>query len=459
MNPNLKILTDAIEFIERNLENNVSLQKTADNSNCSPQLLNKIFQGYCSFSTGAYIRKRILSKTAEELKHNNVSNTARKFNYDEPSFTRAFKKEFGVTPKEFKKSGTAIKKLEKIEIDKLILLEEIFLGLLEKLKNNGVLDYKKRYTEQIAISKIDEDKVNEMLESFKIPVPLSLIEKIKMNTNSIEEFKEMLHAVLIVSYLEYLECQHDVSKMKWSLKMPESVEKVDMAFQIIEEYYDFEPETIDEQLIAWFSVKKGDFILKKEKAIFKKNYNYTVSEEEMGLLLETDTEDFLSTYTRIGKNVSAEKEEIYFAFKAEKFLQYINDIGLEVKVPKTIIQNLNTVEAKALCISLHNTSLKCLERSTNPITIADDDVARRMFIVLKYYDFNKVALVENNYVYRFDKKLYRLLESIREVQQLFGQDHLDSSIYIEGISYSVRKQDENFLFELDEIFIPVLENI
>ncbi|MGM1389613.1 helix-turn-helix domain-containing protein [Bacillus cereus group sp. BceL293] len=98
MNPNLKILTDAIEFIERNLENNVSLQKTADNSNCSPQLLNKIFQGYCSFSTGAYIRKRILSKTAEELKHNNVSNTARKFNYDEPSFTRAFKKEFGVTP-------------------------------------------------------------------------------------------------------------------------------------------------------------------------------------------------------------------------------------------------------------------------------------------------------------------------------------------------------------------------
>ncbi|MGG1704379.1 hypothetical protein, partial [Bacillus paranthracis] len=191
----------------------------------------------------------------------------------------------------------------------------------------------------------------------------------------------------------------------------------------------------------------------------KKNYNYTVSEEEMGLLLETDTEDFLSTYTRIGKNVSAEKEEIYFAFKAEKFLQYINDIGLEVKVPKTIIQNLNTVEAKALCISLHNTSLKCLERGTNPITIADDDVARRMFIVLKYYDFNKVALVENNYVYRFDKKLYRLLESIREVQQLFGQDHLDSSIYIEGISYSVRKQDENFLFELDEIFIPVLENI
>lgn len=256
MNPNLKILTDAIEFIERNLENNVSLQKTADNSNCSPQLLNKIFQGYCSFSTGAYIRKRILSKTAEELKHNNVSNTARKFNYDEPSFTRAFKKEFGVTPKEFKKSGTAIKKLEKIEIDKLILLEENFLGLLEKLKNNGVLDYKKRYTEQIAISKIDEDKVNEMLESFKTPVPLSLIEKIKMNTNSIEEFKEMLHAVLIVSYLEYLECQHDVSKMKWSLKMPESVEKVDMAFQIIEEYYDFEPETIDEQLIAWFSVKK-----------------------------------------------------------------------------------------------------------------------------------------------------------------------------------------------------------
>ncbi|WP_412839981.1 hypothetical protein [Bacillus paranthracis] len=164
------------------------------------------------------------------------------------------------------------------------------MGLLEKLKNNGVLDYKKRYTEQIAISKIDEDKVNEMLESFKTPVPLSLIEKIKMNTNSIEEFKEMLHAVLIVSYLEYLECQHDVSKMKWSLKikMPESVEKVDMAFQIIEEYYDFEPETIDEQLIAWFSVKKGDFILKKEKAILKKNYNYTVSEEEMGLLLETD---------------------------------------------------------------------------------------------------------------------------------------------------------------------------
>ena len=40
------------------------------------------------------------------------------------------------------------------------------------------------------------------------------------------------------------------------IKMPESVEKVDMAFQIIEEYYDFEPETIDEQLIAWFSVKK-----------------------------------------------------------------------------------------------------------------------------------------------------------------------------------------------------------
>lgn len=456
MNVYHDVLRRLSDFIEEHLDQDLTVKEVAKKVNYSEQHLNQIFKGYLSIKVGEYIQERKLSKASEELlKNNKVSYVARKYGYTAEGFSNAFKKKFGMSPKKFAQKGGDINTFEKIDIEKISVYEDRINQSLKKLASLNIFNFKKReYSGEFTIFNIDFGKAYKLLsEIINIPIPFELIEKVRIVTESEEEFKETLKSVLAISYLEYADCQRDVSKMKWSMKIPDDVEKVESAYELIEQLCDFEEVNIDNNLIIWFGIKKEVFGLKRNKDYYLEKYNYELNKEEMGVLIESCGEDFLIPYGIAKQDGIPNMEEMHFAFNSDKFIQYINDIGFEVKIPKDMIDKIDSNDTKALLISINKNRLKCLSKGINNFKVTHEEIAIKMFIVSKYYNLTKPMVNGGNYIYKFDDELFAILESISELKQVFSDD---PSMDLKGLSYLVTKEGDRFKFELDDLFVSTL---
>lgn len=118
----IKSIQRAIDYIEAHLTEEISLEETAKAAYSSPFHFQRVFSILCGFTAGDYIRMRRLSSAAEELMHSDkkVIDIALKYGYDTPeSFTRAFTRFHGVTPKEVR-NGANAKSFSRLSV-KLIL--------------------------------------------------------------------------------------------------------------------------------------------------------------------------------------------------------------------------------------------------------------------------------------------------------------------------------------------------
>lgn len=97
----------SIEYIERNLNNEIGLKDIADKVFLSKYHFHRVFHAVVGESVAEYIRKRRLLKSADELLNTNdkIVDIAFKYQFNsQETFTRAFKKLYGVSPREFRKS-------------------------------------------------------------------------------------------------------------------------------------------------------------------------------------------------------------------------------------------------------------------------------------------------------------------------------------------------------------------
>lgn len=91
-------LNKLIETIEKNLEAPIDYNELAKIIGTSAYAMQRIFVFLTGITLTEYIRKRRLSKAAEELKRTDskIIDIAIKYQYDSPiSFTNAFKKMYG----------------------------------------------------------------------------------------------------------------------------------------------------------------------------------------------------------------------------------------------------------------------------------------------------------------------------------------------------------------------------
>jgi len=96
-----------IDYIEENLTNKIEYKDLAKIVGISDYSLQRIFTFLTGISISEYIRKRRLSKAYLELKTSKIKiiDLAIKYNYESSiSFSRAFKQQFNITPKECRKS-------------------------------------------------------------------------------------------------------------------------------------------------------------------------------------------------------------------------------------------------------------------------------------------------------------------------------------------------------------------
>lgn len=102
----------AIEYIETNITEDITVNDIAKEVNLSPFYFQKGFSLLCGFTIAEYIRNRRLSLAGNELAASdiNVIDVAMKYGYDSPdSFTRAFTRFHGVTPSMAQKDEQLLK--------------------------------------------------------------------------------------------------------------------------------------------------------------------------------------------------------------------------------------------------------------------------------------------------------------------------------------------------------------
>lgn len=99
-------------YIESNLHKRMSLHELANVAGYSPWYLSKLFKKYCGKTIFDYIRALRLSQAALYLRDNDTTiiEVAFDFIFDShEGFTRAFSKEFGITPKKYAQTTPPIK--------------------------------------------------------------------------------------------------------------------------------------------------------------------------------------------------------------------------------------------------------------------------------------------------------------------------------------------------------------
>ena len=115
----VKTIEDAIEYIERNITEDLTVGRIAEEVNTSAFYFQRGFSMLCGYTVGEYVRMRRLSIAGEELLASDVKviDLAMKYGYDSPdSFTKAFTRFHGSTPTDVRRGGAMLKSFAPLHI-------------------------------------------------------------------------------------------------------------------------------------------------------------------------------------------------------------------------------------------------------------------------------------------------------------------------------------------------------
>lgn len=103
------IIHDLQEWIENHLDHPLLLDNVAAKSGYSKWHLQRMFRSTTGHALGSYIRERRLARAAMALcsTPRPILDIALQFHFDsQPSFSRAFKKQFGKTPAAYRRTAS-----------------------------------------------------------------------------------------------------------------------------------------------------------------------------------------------------------------------------------------------------------------------------------------------------------------------------------------------------------------
>ncbi|KIL48420.1 AraC family transcriptional regulator [Jeotgalibacillus campisalis] len=108
----IQSLQASIDYIETHLLEEIQVEEVANQASVSPFHFQRMFLMLTDMSVGEYIRKRRLTLAAHELVRDDVKiiDAALKFGYHTPeSFSKAFRKQHGLSPREAKSGKGKLK--------------------------------------------------------------------------------------------------------------------------------------------------------------------------------------------------------------------------------------------------------------------------------------------------------------------------------------------------------------
>ncbi|WP_078379746.1 AraC family transcriptional regulator [Sutcliffiella halmapala] len=109
----------AIEYMETNLMDNISIDSIAKQANVSAFHFQRTFTVLTDTSVGEYLRRRRLTLAGQEVLMTDVKiiDLAYKYGYDTPeAFTKAFRRQHGVTPSDLRKHKGKLQSYNRLTI-------------------------------------------------------------------------------------------------------------------------------------------------------------------------------------------------------------------------------------------------------------------------------------------------------------------------------------------------------
>lgn len=108
----LQRMLDSIDYMERNLDSELSIDNIAEVACMSKFHFQRMFSMLTGFTVSEYIRNRRLTMAAQELVNpkTRVIDVAMKYGYESPeSFAKAFRRIHGISPSDARKSSQTLK--------------------------------------------------------------------------------------------------------------------------------------------------------------------------------------------------------------------------------------------------------------------------------------------------------------------------------------------------------------
>lgn len=133
----IQLIQQAICYIEEHIFENISYAEIAKNVHMSSYNFHRTFSFIVGMTANEYIRKRRLTLAARELQATDISviDAAYKYGYESPeSFSKAFSRFHGSTPKQAKQKGT-----------KLHLFNPLVIKII--LEGGSIMDYRIEHRE------------------------------------------------------------------------------------------------------------------------------------------------------------------------------------------------------------------------------------------------------------------------------------------------------------------------
>ncbi|MBQ2957286.1 MAG: AraC family transcriptional regulator [Clostridia bacterium] len=115
----IRQLQEALNYIESHLLEEISYESVASHIYMSPYAFHRAFSLMADMTAAEYIRRRRLSLAAHDLQTTDISviDAALKYGYESPeSFSKAFSRFHGVTPRQAKTPGTPLRMFNPLTI-------------------------------------------------------------------------------------------------------------------------------------------------------------------------------------------------------------------------------------------------------------------------------------------------------------------------------------------------------
>ena len=119
----IESISRAIEYIEKNLTEDLKIEDIASYSFISSFYFQKGFSIICGYGVGEYIKNRRLSVAGHEVLNTDkkIIDIAMEYGYDSAdSFTKAFKRFHGCTPREVRDNGAMIKEFAPLRVNLIL---------------------------------------------------------------------------------------------------------------------------------------------------------------------------------------------------------------------------------------------------------------------------------------------------------------------------------------------------
>ncbi|MBD8069896.1 helix-turn-helix transcriptional regulator [Bacillus sp. PS06] len=201
-----EVVEEALLYIEENLNQPLSLGSVSNTFHMSKYYFHRLFSAIMGSSLNQYILARRLNKSVELIRINDLSLTdiALQLNFGTPSsYSRAFKKQYGLSPNSLRKNG------------EMITVSDIPPVIKRPIKNiNGdiVTDFTLTDFHSIQLSGI----------VFEVDIATSdYKEKIRAHSNMLVESVD--EAISSPCYVIYSNCQPNSTKFKALVGVPYSI--------------------------------------------------------------------------------------------------------------------------------------------------------------------------------------------------------------------------------------------